>query len=140
MNEEALILVVENDDDDALLLLDAFHRAGILNPIKILVNAEQAIDYVSGTGAYDNREDFPAPSLIFSDLPEPITEALEVVRWSKSLPQFSQIPVIVMTDSDDREILKEAYDAGANLAFCKPADDDKLTKALRLCCEHLLVT
>jgi hypothetical protein len=41
MDENALILVVEDDDKDALLLQEAFRRAGILNPVEILVNAEQ---------------------------------------------------------------------------------------------------
>jgi CheY-like chemotaxis protein len=140
MNEDALILIVEDDDYDALLFQDAFRRAGIPNPFKILLNGDEGIDYLSGTGPFEAQDDLPAPGLSFIDLHRPVTGGLEFVRWLKSEPSLSEVPVIVMTDSDDRDTLKEAYDAGANLAFCKPAEGDKFVEAVRLCCEHLLIT
>lgn len=140
MNEDALILVVEDDPNDALLLQDAFRSAGIPNPLKMVGSGEQAMDYLSRHGPFANREDYPVPSLIFTDLHLPRTSGLQLVRWIKNQPGFAEIPVIAMTGWEDRQAKEEGYEAGANVVFCKPAAHHQLVEEVRLICEHLLVT
>ena len=139
MNEDGLILVVEDNDNDAFLLREAFHRAGILNPLRIVVTAEQATEYLLGNGLYASRRDFPLPSIIFTDLHLPRTSGLSLVRWIKSQPSLAEIPVVVMSGSDGRETREAAYEAGANLVLSKPAGQEELVQEVRLACEHLLV-
>jgi CheY-like chemotaxis protein len=139
MNEESLILVVEDNDNDAILMQDAFRRAGVQNPIKILVNARQAIDYLAGVGPYADRDLFPMPSIIFTDLNLPLSDGLDLVQWIRGEPERAEIPVIAMTGSGDSKKNDEAVHAGANLAFFKPMEHEKLVEEIRLICEHLLV-
>lgn len=140
MNESGLILVVEDDGSDAFLLHYAFQQAGILNPIKFVANAEQAMDYLGGSDPFANRENWPLPSLIFTDLHLPRASGLELVRWIKEQSHLREIPVIAMSGCDRTEISEQVYEAGADLALSKPIEQEKLIEELRTICEQLLVT
>ncbi len=65
------ILIVEDDSNDALLLQRAFRKASMLNPLQMVGDGEEAIAYLSGQGAYADRERHPLPVLILLDLKLP---------------------------------------------------------------------
>jgi two-component system response regulator len=138
MKENAVILVVEDDDNDALLLQEAFRRAGILNPLRVLVNAQEALLYLVGEGPFMNRSLFPMPGIIFTDLQMPLSSGLELIQWIKSQTDFSQIPVVALTGSSDPEEQADAMVAGANKVLDKPVSHQALVEEVRLVCEHLL--
>ena len=47
MIQEATILLVEDDADDALLMRRAFSRARLANPLQIVQDGEEAIEYLA---------------------------------------------------------------------------------------------
>ena len=71
MKNQAIILVIEDDDAYALLLRRAFTRAKILNPLRVVISAEEAIAYLKGMDEYQDRAQYPLPSLIVLDLKLP---------------------------------------------------------------------
>ena len=64
MLADKFILLVEDDPNDVLLLERAFEKAGLRNVLKIVLDGGKAIDYLSGRGIYEDREQFPLPFLL----------------------------------------------------------------------------
>ena len=71
MSDEAVILLAEDREDDILLIRKAFKDGFINNPLFVVRNGEEAIDYLEGVGKYSNRSEFPLPDLLLLDLKMP---------------------------------------------------------------------
>jgi hypothetical protein len=62
------ILLVEDEPADAQLLMRAFQRAGVQNPIKHLSRGDTALGYLEGVSPYSDRVLHPLPILMILDL------------------------------------------------------------------------
>jgi len=122
MRDSAVILLVEDRDDDVILVLRSFDKAGIKNPIKVVKDGEQAIAYLSGSGIYSNRQDYPLPELVLLDLKMPKIDGFEVLTWIRTHPTHSKLRVVVLTSSDSIRDVNLAYRLGANSFLVKPVD------------------
>ena len=122
MRQHAVILLVEDRDDDITILLRSFQKAGITNPIHVVKDGQQAIEYLSGVGPYSNRDNHPLPDLLLLDLKMPKVDGFEVLHWIRTNPQLSTLRVIVLTSSDDIRDVNHAYRLGANSFLVKPTD------------------
>src|SRR6476619_4385714 len=120
MNDQALILLVEDRGEDILLIQKAFHRAGVVNPRLAVRDGEQAIAYLSGTGPYSNRAEYPLPWLILLDLKMPRVDGFEVLKWIRSQPELRRLIVVVLTSSEQLKDVNRAYELGANSFMVKP--------------------
>jgi CheY-like chemotaxis protein len=120
------ILLVEDDPNDVLLLERAFSRAGILYPLHVVNDGDQALDFLRGVGEYKDRIKYPLPDLILLDLKLPRRSGHEVLKWLRNKPGLKRVPVIVLTSSSERRDISEAYDEGANSYLVKPPNTDSL--------------
>src|SRR3989442_4741772 len=96
----ATVLLAEDDPDDVLLTQIAFERARLANPLQVVRDGEEAIAYLSGEGAFDDRDRFPSPILLLLDLKMPKVDGFQVLEWLRSQPRLRQLPVAIMTSSD----------------------------------------
>lgn len=127
------VLIIEDEEHDVDFLKRAFQRAGIVNPIQIAVNGEQAIAYLTGEGAYADREKYPYPRLIISDLKMPQMGGLELLRWIHANPRYRIVPTIVLTSSTSGADVEAAFASGASAYFVKPVgfgDLERLAKVI----------
>jgi len=121
----APILLVEDEPDDVFFVQHAMEQAGVLHPIQVSSDGQQAIDYLSGAGKYANRQEFPLPCLVLLDLKLPLVMGLDVLKWIRQQPGLSAI-VIVLTSSRQNEDITTAYRLGANAYLVKSPDLNKL--------------
>jgi DNA-binding response OmpR family regulator len=77
------ILLVEDDANDVFFMKRAMKLAGMLNPVQVASDGQQAIQYLSGAGDYGDRERFPLPGLVLLDLKLPHVMGLDVLKWSR---------------------------------------------------------
>jgi CheY-like chemotaxis protein len=122
VQEQPLILLVEDREDDVLLLKRSFQKAGISNPVQLVGNGEEALDYLSGTGKYSNRAEFPLPDLVLLDLKMPKVDGFEVLRWIRTQRELSGMRVVVLSSSESIRDVNLAYALGANSFLVKPSD------------------
>jgi CheY-like chemotaxis protein len=122
MSDHAVILLVEDQEDDILLVLKAFKRVGVINPIHVVRDGAEAVEYLSGEGPFANREEHPLPELILLDLKLPRMDGFQVLQWLRQQPDFGNIPVIVLTSSEQVWEINTAYSLGANSFLTKPGD------------------
>ncbi len=128
------ILLVEDNSTDAQLVVRAFTRARLTNPVKVVVDGEEALDYLNRTGSYPGRLSRP-PELVLLDLNLPKISGMEVLRQMKKNQATRPIPVVVLTGSlQDRNII-ECGRLGAENYIVKPVEFgnfSRITSALNL--------
>jgi CheY-like chemotaxis protein len=127
MTTNKAILLVEDNEDDAFLMQRALKAAGIANPLFIVEDGQQAIDYLSGTGAFAERSKHPLPAIVLLDLKLPMKGGLEVLEWIRKQPELENVVVVVLTSSSEPSDLKRAYHLGANSYVTKPPTSGQLT-------------
>ncbi|HET6647884.1 MAG TPA: response regulator [Pyrinomonadaceae bacterium] len=114
------ILLVEDRPTDLDLTKRAFARQRLLNPIQIARDGEEALTFISRWQAGE-----PLPIFILLDLKLPKISGLEFLRQLKAYPEFSSIPVIVLTTSREDKDVEEAYRLGCNSYIVKPVEFSK---------------
>ena len=120
------ILYAEDDQNDVFFMRRAFKQAGIITPLHIVTNGMLAIDYLAGCGPYANREQHPIPGLVLLDLNMPGKSGLDVLKWIRTQPSISTLPIVVITSSNQDSDIHRAYLLGANGYLIKPGKPDEL--------------
>ena len=116
------ILLVEDNAQDEKLMLRALVRTNIANPIDVVRDGQQALDYLFRQKDYQHLAQTPLPVVILLDLNLPRINGLDVLAKIRSEPATQRIPVVVLTSSDDENDLIRTYDQGANSFVQKPLD------------------
>jgi CheY-like chemotaxis protein len=128
---DAPVLLVDDDDDDVLFVRRGFKKAGILNPLRVAHDGDEAVDYLDGTGAFSDRTENPLPILVLLDLKMPKRSGLEVLEWVKQRPGLRRIPIVMLTSSNIDSDIARAYDLGANSYLVKPVSHEGLIELTR---------
>lgn len=123
--DPAPVLYVEDDDNDAFFMRRAWAKVGVLNRLNVLTDGQAAIDYLSGTGPYANRVDYPLPCLVVLDIRLPRVSGLELLHWIRSHSAFVGLRVIVLSSSTEGPEFKGAYALGIDTYVAKPANFDR---------------
>jgi CheY-like chemotaxis protein len=123
-----VFLLVEDNQDDVLLVQRAFVKAKVMNPLHVTTRGEEALEYLSGTGKYANRSEYPLPSLVLLDLNMPGISGFDVLRWIRQQPGLASLRVVVLTSSDETRDVNQAYQLGANSFLVKPVDFERFVE------------
>ena len=124
------ILLAEDDENDIFLMGRAFDRARIPNPLFVVHNGQEAIDYLAGTGPYTERDKFPLPGLLLLDLKMPWMDGFDVLKWLRSQHQFDTLPVVVLTSSKLQTDIDKSREMGVYDYRVKPHVFEDLVRLL----------
>ena len=113
MSSSKKILLIDDDEDDRELFLEVVSE---LDPSAVLVTAINGADGFEKLHAYD-----APPNVIFLDLNMPIMNGTEFLRKIKAVEKLKNIPVIVLTTSNDERAITEMQALGAGDFVTKPA-------------------
>ena len=125
------ILLVEDNEDDTFITRRAFEKAGVPNPIQVVQDGEQTIDYLLGQNNYSNRQRHPLPVIILLDLNLPKKNGLEVLEWLRQQPELRRIAVHILTASSRSLDVERASQLGANLFMIKPSKFGELVELIK---------
>ena len=131
MSNYPTILYVEDEESDALLMRLAVKRAGVPNPLRIATDGVQAIDYLTGTGAFADRNQHPLPCVVLLDLKLPRKSGFEVLAWIRQQPKFAGLPVIVYTSSSNSADQDKARELGVADYVVKKSDVNSIAEWVR---------
>ena len=132
MDEDFVILLAEDDVNDALLVERALSRADIHNPIMVVRDGQEALDYLEGIGPFADRKNFPLPSLALLDIKMPRKNGLEVLEWiRRNHGGLKLLPVIIMSSSSIQADIDRAYQLGVNAYLIKPTAFNELVETLK---------
>ncbi len=125
------ILLVEDNPDDEKLTLRALKKNNIANEVVIAHDGIEALDYLFGTGGYQERNTALLPALVLLDLNLPKLDGQEVLRRIRADPRTRRLPVVILTSSKAEQDLMRGYDGGANSYIRKPVDFTQFTEVVR---------
>ena len=125
------VLHVEDEPTDRMIVSSAFKRAAPNVLLKAVTDGEQAIAYLSGQGAFANRELNPLPLLVLLDIKLPRKSGLEVLEWMRKQPELKSMPVLMLTSSSESNDLDRAYALGANSYLVKTVDLSAMREIVR---------
>ncbi|MEA3186474.1 MAG: hypothetical protein QOD99_304, partial [Chthoniobacter sp.] len=114
------ILLVEDNPNDVALTRRAFKKAKITNPMHVVHDGAEALDFIFARGQYTSRREGRLPGIILLDLNLPEIGGLEVLRQIKADPHTRNIPVVVLTVSDRDRDIAASRRLGAECYLIKP--------------------
>jgi len=126
------ILIVEDSLDDIYFLQRALLAAEIRNPLQLVRDGQEAIDYMEGRGNFGDRAAHPFPAVIILDLKLPIVSGLEVLKWIREREVFKGIVISVLSSSRLDSDVALAHRLGCNSYMVKPATVEKLRELVKI--------
>jgi CheY-like chemotaxis protein len=130
MKNLGLILLIDDNPDDFEATSRALKKNHLSNPIHWCASGQDAKDFLFRLGPYENQIT-ATPVIIFLDLNMPGLEGRKLLREIKANEALSQIPVVVLTTSDDMNDVSACYRLGASSYIQKPLNFDSLTRAIK---------
>jgi two-component system, response regulator len=128
---ERVILLVEDNADDEELTLRALAKSNILNPVTVVRDGVEALDYLFARCAHASRNVREQPQVILLDLKLPKLDGLEVLRAVRNDPRTKRIPIVILTSSAEEQDIISGYELGANSYIRKPVDFTQFVEAVR---------
>jgi CheY-like chemotaxis protein len=124
------ILLVEDNPQDVELTTRAFEKARMTNPLHVVRDGVEALDFLFATGAYQHRAYAALPQIILLDLNLPRKSGLEVLRRIKADTLTRGISVIVLTSSTrDRDMI-ECRRLGVETYIVKPVGFENFSEVV----------
>src|SRR4051812_50113585 len=106
----------------------AFRKAGLTKRVSEVRDGQEAIKYLQGVEPYADRQRYPLPCIIITDLKMPRMDGLGFLRWLKDQEQFHQVPRLVLRSSGKDRNGKKAVRLGAWVIFVKPSGGNEFAE------------
>jgi CheY-like chemotaxis protein len=108
------ILLVEDDQVDVMNVKRAFDKNRITNPLFVAGNGVEALEMLRGGGVPSSRR------MILLDLNMPRMNGIEFLKELRQDANLHNIPVVVLTTSNDERDKIEAYNFNVAGYLLKP--------------------
>jgi two-component system response regulator len=130
LNDRYLLLVEDNPDDEELTLV-ALKENQIGNPVVVVRDGAEALDYLFGAGQDTAAGTGTLPVVVLLDLKLPKVNGLEVLRRLRANDRTRYLPVVILTSSKEEEDRLQSYALGANSYVRKPVDFGQFVEAVK---------
>jgi len=125
------ILLVEDSQDDLDMTLRALHKVNLANHIQVARDGAEALEFIFCQGAYTERHIENGPKVVLLDLKLPKVDGMEVLKRIKSDPRTMNIPVVMLTSSNEQKDIIESYNLGVNSYIVKPVNFEGFPAAVQ---------
>ena len=129
-NPMKVILLVEDDPNDVTLALHALKHSRVMNPIVVVRDGIEALDFLFARGAYSERAGASSPMVIL-DLKLPRLDGLSVLKVIRTDARLQQLPVLILTSSKGEEDLISGHSLGVTRYLRKPVVLAKFVEAVK---------
>lgn len=129
--ENPIVLAVDDDKNDQEILKRVIERGVMRAVLKTVHSGEEALEYLKREGRYASPGAAPKPDLVLLDLNMPGLGGIETLAQIRSEESTSEIPVIVLTTSDDERDIFMSYKRGANSYITKPVQFENFVEVVR---------
>ncbi|OGR44348.1 MAG: hypothetical protein A2X35_02670 [Elusimicrobia bacterium GWA2_61_42] len=128
-DNDITILMAEDDDGHALLVQERFESVGVRNALIRFKDGQKVWDFLTGTekpGAEPDKR-----YLLLLDIRMPGLDGIEILRRVKQDPRLKNIPVIMLTTTDDPKEIGVCYELGCNNYLVKPVEFEKFAEVIK---------
>ena len=131
LREPFLVLMAEDNEHDIIATRRVWRKNRIANPLFIVNDGEECLDFLYQKGKYDGEDAPPHPGILLLDVNMPKMDGLSVLESIRNDGPLRRLPVVIMTASEAEEDRLKSYDLGANAYIIKPIGFDNLSETLK---------
>ena len=129
--EPFVVLMAEDDEHDILATRRAWNKHHISNPLYIVNDGEECLDFLHRRGKYTEPGTAPRPGILLLDIRMPKMDGLAVLKHIRQDRHLRRLPVVILTTSRAEEDRLRSYDLGANAYIVKPVGFNNFSDAVR---------
>ena len=126
-----VMLLLENDEADIFLFRRALLRVRFNGTLRVLNSVTEARAYLIGNPPFDDREYYPLPDLIVSDMSLAGETGNDFLRWLRKSDRFNVIPFVFLSGSFLPADQARSVQLGTSGFFAKTADMDVMIERVR---------
>jgi len=129
MNPDTMVLIAEDDDGHAALIEKNLRRGGMTRPCYRLRDGQETLEYFLGLG--QNQPDRTGHRyLLLLDINLPRINGIEVLRRMKEHDVLKQVPVLMLSTTDDPKEVETCHAIGCNFYLTKPTEPEAFAQAI----------
>ena len=125
------VLLAEDSEHDIIATKRAWKKHHIANPLYIVKDGEECLDFLHQRGKYGEPETTPRPGILLLDINMPKMDGLAVLKHIREDRKLRHLPVVILTSSKDEEDRLKSYHLGVNAYIVKPVGFDNFSEAVR---------
>lgn len=122
------IVLIEDSLIDARITIESLRHCGIHHRLSLFRDGADTLQFLNRSGIYARA---PKPDVILLDLFLPDTTGVELLRQFREGDELSNIPVVVLTSSDDGTDQRECEQLGVSSYIRKPFNEEKFLSVIR---------
>jgi len=126
-----VVLMAEDNSHDIVATQRAWKKNNIVNPLRIVRDGEECMDYLHQRGNYRKPNSAPPPGFLLLDLKMPKMDGLTVLKEIREDKKLHRLPVIILTTSQEEGDRIKSYDLGVNAYIVKPVGFANFNEAIK---------
>ncbi|MEJ2724549.1 MAG: response regulator [Deltaproteobacteria bacterium] len=127
--------MADDDEEDCFLAKEAFEASGAKATFSCVEDGIKLMDYLSKRSRSSPNG---LPNLILLDLNMPLKDGREALLEIKSAPALQQIPIVILTTSEEEKDIAFSAKAGANSFITKPVTFHEWVEIMKSLAENWL--
>lgn len=128
---ELNIIITDDDEGHSELIREGLVESGVHNRILCFTNGEELWRFFSGQKVAGEIRSPDKSYILLLDINMPRMDGVEVLTRMKSDESLREIPVLILTTTDDPREIERCYRLGCNAYITKPVDFGQLSETLR---------
>ncbi len=121
------MLLIESNPADAYLTIEALKQAGLSEGVSVQDDSACALDHL--------RKSEELPDLVLLDLNVAPISGLDFLAEVRKDERIGNVPVVIVSGSENRDDVRRAYSLHANCYINKPAHLDEFLRVMKTCYE-----
>jgi CheY-like chemotaxis protein len=109
-----VVLMAEDDEHDIFATRMAWKKHHILNPLYVVRDGNECLDFLHQRGKYSEPDSAPRPGILILDIKMPKMDGLAVLKHIREDGEFRRLPVVMLTTSKAEQDRLRSYDLGVN--------------------------
>ena len=124
--KELRLLLADDDEDDCLLFSDILDELAMHTTLTCKSNGHDLLNFLNGVSQPEEL-----PHFLFLDLNMPLRNGIDCLGEIRANKRYAKIRIIIISTSAQAEVVKIAYEKGADLYLRKPDSFKKMEDAIK---------
>lgn len=112
------VLLVDDDEEALYLLRMLFEKAKVPNPILTFHDGDEAIEHLKAS-CFAVGDQMRNVALMLLDIKMPRLTGFDVLAWVRAQPGLKDLPIVMLSTSDEPEDVERAKELGAQSYLLK---------------------
>lgn len=129
MEPDTIILIAEDDDGHAALIEKHLRRGGMEKPCQRFRDGQEIVEVFfqsQPTPQVEGRHRF----VLVLDINLPRVSGMDVLRKMKTHALLKNIPIIMLSTTDNPREIQACYDLGCNVYLTKPTESETFAQVI----------